>query len=1516
MDGVWGDGMSQKSPRNIRIFISSPGDVGEERERARQVIEGLRRRYARHASLDPIFWEDLPLQAEASFQQGIDLVLSDQSGIDIAVFILWARLGSPLGNVIRKPDDSEYLSGTEREFHLMLEARRQSPASSGPRLRPDILFYRRIDDSSFDERLRGRATSEQQDLLKQKTLVESFFDREFSDAKTGANTRAFHVFDRPTTFSQRLRGHLVELLDPLLQRDDTAVIWDLEAKGAPYLGLSSFRAEHADIFFGREEEILEARHALKEQARNGCAFLMLSGASASGKSSLAQAGVAPAVIDNEIDDQVKAWRQLVVSPSELAPHLQRGLLFRICSEGVLPQLRADLLQPEFVDAFLSDPERAVSLALRPAFERLAVASGGGVRLILVVDQLEELFVGVNIGAEERGGFLRALEALTRSGFIWIVATVRADFYHHVQSEPALVRMKAGAGQLDVAPPGPDALRRMVEEPAIRAGLVFERLADGTSVSDLILRDAVAHPELLPLIEDLLRELYEHRNGNTLTLAAYEALGRSVENAMQLRAERVFADLSVQERSVFERVLEMLVTHGQSDIVETGGGADAPLVRQWADLSRFDANAPERRLIKAFVDARLFTAGSHPETGVPSATVAHESLLRAWPRAVEWAQENRAFLHTRALVARRLKDGSPLLDGDPLLNAARDHLARNPAGFTPELVSFVTESVRAAEEGQRRIARRRRQLASIAVGAAIAVIAAGLGSLLYFSDQRTRDASAGQLVAEAQSGIAQRDFAHAEIAAASALTFRNTREARELLLSARSNGVRFVRSSHEGAAQARWTAFSQDGAVAATVLASAPGQGVQVSIFDEADGREMWRLTLPDNAGAPDSIQLSDQIGATRYLAVAWPETGGGEAFHVQVWSLVKGAPAGEGRALDDLRGIHTKRVPSMAFSTTWPYLITSGEDRRLSLWDVSTEKPSLIWTRSEAHGTAVHGVAFSADGNFVASGGGDYKAKIWRVSDMLAAGPEVPSEEMPLEETLSEPEAPEMPPTDDSNTPIEASETVPEIVVPRRVDPVFELEGHSDSVFAVAFSPDGKRLATAGYDRVIRIWDMELRDAKSQPVSIATLAGHEGTVLSLTFSADGAFLYSGSKDESVRVWSVKQGRLQVMLRPEIGVVRSLSAQQFEDDIRIGGEGGWSLWSIHGGDLATLLWNGGATIGSIAFDPSGDLLAAGGDDGRVRIWDRSFSAPRLLDDDKREASDESINGIVFSPDGRWLAAAGEGQAVHVWDRTQNWSSVIPAEDESLRHDGPIWGICFDAKSRWLATANTDANIRIRQWNTQGWGLLRQTEALSDTPYALACASNGRLVSGDSRGYIKVRDAGTLAVTNETVTVSQAEVNVWSLSLDDNPAAIFSGNSDGRVHRWVPGDGPWGPHEESGATSDEDARINPTVNSVSVSRSRGWIAAGGDGASVEIYDRALRHVRSLRGHDGTVWWVTFDPQGVRLAYGGIDGVLRIYNLEDIDHLLESADPATLYDESVASTGLELRNENGQLSITLRN
>ena len=235
--------------------------MAEERQKTPQIIADLGKQYTGRLTLKPIFWEELPLMADTPFQQGIEMVLDEQGGIDIAVFILWSRLGSPLGKRLRRADGSEYRSGTEREWELMLEARAASAKHRPPgSARPKILAYVRNDEAGFIQSLQGLKGDALEEAFRQRSLARQFVREQFHNAESGTNVGAYTEFNGPLTFAGRLRLHLRNLLDGMLPQTD-ARIWDRE----PYRGLEPFDVEHAMIFCGREREVCE----LDERFRAG-----------------------------------------------------------------------------------------------------------------------------------------------------------------------------------------------------------------------------------------------------------------------------------------------------------------------------------------------------------------------------------------------------------------------------------------------------------------------------------------------------------------------------------------------------------------------------------------------------------------------------------------------------------------------------------------------------------------------------------------------------------------------------------------------------------------------------------------------------------------------------------------------------------------------------------------------------------------------------------------------------------------------------------------------------------------------------------------------------------------------------------------------------------------------------------------------------------------------------------------------------------------------------------------------
>ena len=757
--------------KRIRIFISSPGDVHEERERARGVVHQLRRRYADRFDLQAVLWEELPLQADMSFQQGIDVVLSE-SGVDIAVFILWSRLGSPLGPLVAREGGEPYRSGTEREWDLMLRAR-QRCLNEGSTPRPAIIVYTRNDDVSFEERLRGKPDDEKARDINQKLLVRQFIEEEFRDAETGTNIRAYHRFDQPTVFAKRLREHLTGLLDSIAGEGSSDPVWSIAEQGPPFRGLDVFEFEHGPIFFGREDEIVTIRARLRDQARQGCGFMLICGPSGSGKSSLARAGVVPDICSFEVDEWLHGWRRLAIKPASLGGNLLQGLVDSLIASDALPELgqwKSDVAVPADDDQFsswlirfqmrvmdaLKSSRNATSSRSTSPLPTTPSKGQASTRLVLLVDQLEELFSNSSIQDEARERFFEALESLARCGQVWILATVRSDFYQHCQSIPALVRMKEGGGQFDLLPLTPDGLARVITGPAMLAGLTFERKGERV-LSDAILTEGAEHKELLPLVEHLLLELCDHRTDDgMLTFDEFRRVG-GVKGALRQRCEETFDRLSVGAQTCFDDVLSELVTLS-GDGQENG-------VRRTVPQEQIATKADRRELIDAMVAARLFTATTGPD-GNSAVSVAHEALLIVWPRIIEWINLNREFLRLRANVEQScgrwlsngsdpsllLPEGLPLEEGRRLKELGQTRsdgqtCADGKTRVDKKTSDYIEHSETAAELHRRKATRRRR--AVLATLSAATVILALLGVLAnsFRSDAEQKSADLCKKITE-------------------------------------------------------------------------------------------------------------------------------------------------------------------------------------------------------------------------------------------------------------------------------------------------------------------------------------------------------------------------------------------------------------------------------------------------------------------------------------------------------------------------------------------------------------------------------------------------------------------------------------------------------------------------------------------------------------------------------------------------------------------------------------------------
>ena len=440
--------------------------------------------------------------------------------------------------------------------------------------------------------------------------------------------------------------------------------------------------------------------------------------------------VRPGVIEG-----IGLWRWAIMRPSEAPGDIFSGLATALMGSTALPELitDAEASVADLAEALGETPagvplliKSSMSQAARDIQVKEGLPAPPVSRLVILIDQFEEIFTLVDrFPPETRRRFVLALAELARSGSVWVVATLRSEFFSRCEEIPELVALKSGKGQVQLLPPTESELRQIVRLPAIAAGLQFEVDPDGTRLDDVLVDAAGRNPGSLPLLEFALEELYKRRRDDCwLTHDAFREV-KGIEGALETAAEDVFKKLPAEVGAQFEPVFRGLVT--------TDLGEKATFVRRIADLDALAGKPERRRLIDAFVEGRLLVTGSGPG-GRPVAQVAHEALFLHWSRLAKLLEDNRDFLRRRARAGAassvwqaQKRDGSYLWWHGKLLAEAKDLLA-HPDDLTLEEKEFAEESVRAGAA-----AKRKRWLA-VAAGL---VVAAAAVSAIYLWLQKTR-----------------------------------------------------------------------------------------------------------------------------------------------------------------------------------------------------------------------------------------------------------------------------------------------------------------------------------------------------------------------------------------------------------------------------------------------------------------------------------------------------------------------------------------------------------------------------------------------------------------------------------------------------------------------------------------------------------------------------------------------------------------------------------------------------------
>jgi DNA-binding SARP family transcriptional activator len=382
----------------------------------------------------------------------------------------------------------------------------------------------------------------------------------------------------------------------------------------PYKGLRPFEEADAAEFYGRRALVAQLVARLAEEGE-GSRFLAVVGPSGSGKSSAVKAGLLPALREGAVPGS-ENWYVLQLTPGT-----------RPLDELEIALLRIAAQQPAGLGEQLARDAYGLARAAR------LVLPDDGATLLLVIDQFEEVYTAA-AEPEQREQFLDVLATAAEDAGspVRILVTLRADFYDRPLLHPVLGQLMKARTEV-VLPLTATELALAIREPAEGIGAAFE-----SGLVPQIVADVAEEGGALPMLQYALTELFNRRDGRELTRAAYEAIG-GVSGALARRAEEVFSALSEAEQRVARQLFLRLVTLGE-------GAEDTRRRTPRSELEALrsevtDESATIGAVLDTFGQARLLTFDRDPGTREPTAEVAHEALLREWPRLRAWLDDSRS-----------------------------------------------------------------------------------------------------------------------------------------------------------------------------------------------------------------------------------------------------------------------------------------------------------------------------------------------------------------------------------------------------------------------------------------------------------------------------------------------------------------------------------------------------------------------------------------------------------------------------------------------------------------------------------------------------------------------------------------------------------------------------------------------------------------------------------------------------------------------------------------------------------
>jgi WD40 repeat protein/serine/threonine protein kinase/DNA-binding SARP family transcriptional activator len=1153
----------------------------------------------------------------------------------------------------------------------------------------------------------------------------------------------------------------------------------------PYKGLLAFTEADAPLFYGREAAIKQLLAWLtptpsqplaepdpsatrERQVKGAGRFLAVVGPSGSGKSSLVKAGLVPALRQGAIPGSERWFIVDVIPGSHPFEEIETALL------------RIAINPPPS----LSEQLQVGECGLLDAVRRILPADGSA-ELLLIIDQFEELFTLVADRAVT-GRFLDSLYTAVTDPFspLRVIVTLRADFYDRPLIYPGLSELMQQHTEV-VVPLTADELVQAIERPAARVGVSAE-----PELVAALVADVNEQPGALPLLQYTLSELFDQRasdrEGKCLTLNAYRQLG-GISGALSQRAEAIYNQLDAAGQTPARALFTRLTTLGEGVedtrrrvlraellALDIAGESRQSAVggRQSSNLSLATHHSPLATILDWFGRARLLSFDHDPVTRGPTVEIAHEALLRAWPRLRSWLDENRAELRLGRLLTQaaaeweaaqrddgfllrgaRLDQFAPLAGSTVALTSSeQDYLnaslvarqARRLAEETRRQNEIATaqqlaetERQRANEQGQ--AARRLRQRAALLAGALVLAIILAIAALLFSqqanqnavlaqqrqveAENNTRLATSRELALAAETTL-DSDAELSLLLALQALKTEETKEAQEALHQALQTS-RTLRTFHQPTQGSNSVVVGPDGPLPVTLSPA------NITVWDPGTGNALY--ILPDAGYDPELAFYTDidQEGGKLFLFL-WRV--GGEQMTFKVWTLED-----ERLVTAHTLPISNELVARLSLSPDGQLLAVVYENGSAKLWDTNTGRPVATLDNDAVQVNIVGGVIFNQDGSQLAILR-DNNVSLWDVAASVAAG-----SGQKLNELIT--------PVDHSA--IMAFAFIDEITVATGSgtgwlelwdlsdpsSPLFSQHVHDSRIARISVSTDRSKIVTTGVDGFITIWSIPGGEL------LLTLPSGLNHSHDVYFSPDGTQLTTIDNGGITRIWDARLHTLgEVLSFDTFSAVALSHAMQISpngEQLAITSDfNPASLWDASTGTHLQTLPDTEGAIYSVAYSPDGTRLAGVGEDSTVYIWNLAtgeelltFSAhgPELV-----YGAWRGILDVSFSPDGSQLATAGADGIARVWDAQTGEERL-----SFTAHTAGLYRVVYSPDGRLIATSSdqvTDGTVRV--WDAQTGEQYYVVASDPGMEWALAFSPDSSLLAtGGDEGVVTVWNATT-------------------------------------------------------------------------------------------------------------------------------------------------------------------------------